>query len=68
MVAQTVKSLSAVGETQVQSLGWEDTLEKEMATHSIFLSGESHEQRSLVGCDPWGHKESDTTELLSTHA
>ena len=47
---------------QVQSLGWEDTLEKEMATHSIFLSGESHEQRSLAGYSPWGDKESDMTE------
>ena len=28
----------------------------------VFLSGEFHEQRSLVGYSPWGHKESDTTE------
>ena len=28
----------------------------------VFLSGESHGQRSPVGCSPWGHKESDTTE------
>ena len=33
-----VKDLPAVGETQVQSLGWEDLLEKEMATHSSILS------------------------------
>ena len=40
-------------ETQVQSLGWEDPLEKEMATHSIvFLPEKSHEQRSLVGYGP----------------
>ena len=38
MVAQTVKRLSAVQETQVQSLGWEDPLEKEMATHSSNLA------------------------------
>ena len=31
--------------------------------NSVFLTGESHEQRSLVGYSPWGHKESDTTEL-----
>ena len=37
-------------------------LEKEMATHSVFLPGESHGQRSLVGYSPWGHKESDTTK------
>ena len=33
-VAQSVKNLTAVRETQIQSLGWEDPLEKEMATHS----------------------------------
>jgi len=37
-VAQTVKSMPAVQETQVRSLGWEDTLEKEMATHSSILA------------------------------
>ena len=42
-----VKSPPAVQETQVRSLDWEDPLEKEMATHSIFLPGESHGQRSL---------------------
>ena len=31
----------------------------------VFLSGESHRQRSLVGYNPWGHKESDTTEWLT---
>ena len=34
LVAQTVKNLSAMQETRVHSLGWEDPLEKEMATHS----------------------------------
>ena len=33
---------------------------------SVLLPGESHEQRSLVGCSPWGHKESDMTEQLGT--
>ena len=37
-------------------------LEKEMATHSSFLPGESQGQRSLVGCCLWGRTESDTTE------
>ena len=32
----------------------------------VFLLGKSCGQRSLVGCSPWGHKESDTTEQLST--
>ena len=37
-------------------------LEKEMATHSSFLSGESQGQGSLVGCRLWGRTELDTTE------
>ena len=38
LVAQSVKSLPAMRETWVQSLGWEDLLEKEMATHSSILA------------------------------
>ena len=37
-------------------------MEKEMATHSSILAGESQRQRSLVGCPLWGRTESDTTE------
>ena len=37
-VAHTIKNLPAIQETWVQSLGWEDTLEKEMATHSSILA------------------------------
>ena len=48
-------------------LGWEDPLEKEMQPTPVFLSGKSHGQRSLVGCSPWGRKESDTTEQLHFH-
>ena len=40
LVAQTVKHLSAMQETQVRSLGWEDPLEKEMAAHSSILAWE----------------------------
>ena len=65
LVAQTVKNLPARQETRIQSLGWEDPLEKETATHS--LPGESHGQRSPAGYSLWDHKESDTTERL-THA
>ena len=54
-------------ETWVQSLGQEDTLEKEMATHSSILAWESHGWRSLVGYSPRGGKESDTTEQLHFH-
>ena len=37
-------------------------LEMEMATHPVFLPGESQGWGSLVGCRLWGHTESDTTE------
>ena len=42
LVAQMVKRLSTMWETWVQSLGWEDSLEKEMATHPILLPRKSH--------------------------
>ena len=52
-----VKNLPAMQETQVQSLGWEDPLEKGLKTHSsIFLLREFQEKRSLMGYNPWGHK------------
>ena len=63
LVAQMVKNLPAMQETWVLSLGWEDPLEEEMATHCSILAGEFHGQRSLAGYSPQGHKESDTTEV-----
>ena len=54
-------------EMQVRSLVWEDPLKKEIATYPVFLPGKSHGQRSLAGSSPWGRKESETTERLSTH-
>ena len=57
LVAQTVKNLSAVQETQVQSLGQEDPLEKEMATHSRILAWRiPWTERNLVGYSPWDCK------------
>ena len=41
LVAQTIKNLPAMQETCVQSLGWEDLLEENLATQSVFLLGES---------------------------
>ena len=112
LVAQILKNLPAMQETWVQSLGWEDPLEKGMATHSsilawenpmdrgawqgltwqqltdthtgdrdysassyrrqwhptpVLLPGEPHGRRSLIGCSPWGHWESDMTERLHFH-
>ena len=57
-MAQLVKNLPAMWETQVQPLVQEDPLEKGMATTPVFLPGESHDR----GCSPRGHKESDVTE------
>ena len=51
-----VKNLPAMQDKQVQSLAQEDTLEKEMATHSSILAWESHAQRSLAGYSLLGHK------------
>ena len=64
LVAQTVKNSPAMQETQVQSLGREDPLEKKLATHSSILAWRI----------PWteeigrlSRKESDTTELSTLH-
>ena len=53
-MGQTVKNLPAVQETRVQSLGSEDSLEKEWLPTPVFLPGKFHGQRSLVGCNPRG--------------
>ena len=65
LVAQMVKRLPAVQDTQVRSLGWEDPLEEEMATHSSILGWKFHRQRRLAGYSPWDCKESDMTEQLT---
>ena len=65
LLAQTVKNLPAMKETQDRSLGWEDPLGRGMATTPVTLPGEFHGQRSLVGYSPSGHKESDTTKRLT---
>ena len=44
-----------------------DPLEEDMATPPIFLLENPRGQRSLAGYSPWGRKESNTTERLSTH-
>ena len=56
VVAQLVKNMPTMQETQVQSLGEEDPLEKGMATHSSILTGESRGQRSPVSYSSWGLK------------
>ena len=61
--AQLVKSLSAMWETWIWSLGQEDPLEKKMATYINILAWRIP-WLSLVDYSPWGHKESDTTKWL----
>ena len=61
-----MKRLPTIRETWVRSLGGEDPLEKEMATHSNILAGKSYGRRILVGYSLWGRKESDTTETSHT--
>ena len=66
-VAQMVKNLPVIQETRLWSLGQEDPV-KGMQSTPVFLPGEFHGQRSLVGYGSWDHKESDMTELLThTH-
>ena len=67
-VAQMVRNPPVMWETWVQSLGQEESLEKAWQPTPVFLSGESHGQRNLVGYSPWGCKELDTTEQLSMQA
>ena len=65
LVVQMVKSLPAIWETEVWSLGWESSLEKEMAAHSRTLAWRIPWMGGLVGYSPWGLKESDMTEWLT---
>ena len=71
LVVQMVKRLPTMRETWVRSLGWEDSLEKEMPTHSSIPAWEIPWTEDPGSYSPWGHKESDTTEymtpLLSHH-
>ena len=56
-MAQLAKNPPVMWETWVQSLGWEDPLERERLPTPVFWPGEFHGMYS-----PWGHKESDMTE------
>ena len=60
---QMVKNLPVLQETQVQSLGQKDPLEKAMATHSSILPWRIPQtERRLADYSPWDHKESNTTD------
>ena len=64
-MAQTVKNLSAMQETQVLSLGQKDPLEREMATHASILTWGILLTGKPGGLQSMGCKESDTTEQLT---
>ena len=61
LIAQSVKNLPAVQETQIRFLGREDPLEEVMATHSSILAWEIPQTEESVGYSQWGCKESDMT-------
>ena len=58
LVAQKVKNTPAMWEIWVLSLSWEDSWKKEQLPTPVFLPGEFHEQRSLVGYSSQRHKDS----------
>ena len=68
LVDQLVKNSPAMWETKVQSLSWEDPLEDGMAAHSSILAWRIPRDRGAwwATYSPWSHKESYTTERLST--
>ena len=66
-MVQKLKCPPAMWETWVRSLGREDPLEKEMATHSIILAWRSPWTEELGGLQSMGRKESDTTERIHFH-
>jgi len=59
-VAQMVKNPPAMWETWVRSLGWEDPLEEDMATHSSILAWRIPWTEEPGSLHPWVCKESDT--------
>ena len=64
-MAQTVKNLPAMHETQIQSLVGKIPWRRERPPAPVFLPEEFSGQRSLAGYIPWDLKELDTTEQLS---
>ena len=64
-VAQMVKNLPAMQETQVWSLGQEDPLEKGIATHSSILAWKISWTEEPEGYSPWTYKESDINDQLT---
>ena len=61
-----VKNLPAMQDTYVRSLGWEDLLQKEMATHYSILAWRIPGTEEHGSYSPWCHKELDMTEQLNS--
>ena len=62
-----IKSLPEMWETWVRFLGQEDYLRRECQPTPVFLPGEFHGQKSLVGYSPWSCKELETTKQVTIH-
>ena len=62
LVDQMVNNQPAMQETRIRSLGKENPLEEEMATHCSVLPGEFQGQRSRAGYSPWGRREPHRTK------
>ena len=62
-MAQRLKHLPAMRETWIPSLGWEDALEKGMATHSSILAWRIPWMEELGGLQSMGRKELDMTDM-----
>ena len=56
LVSQMVKNLPVMQKTQIRSLGWEDSLEEEMATYSSILAWRIPWTEEPGSCSPWSHK------------
>ena len=65
LVAQMVKNLPAMQETQFHPRVGKIPWRRERLPTPVFLPGESAGQRSLAGCSLWGHRDSDRTEQLT---
>ena len=67
LVAQTIKNLPSMQETRFDPWVGKIRWRRKRQPTPVFLPGESHGQRSLVGCSPWACKELDRTEWLHFH-
>ena len=67
LVTQTIKNLTTMQETIIQSLGWEDPLEKGMTTHSSILAWKIPWTEETGGLQSMGSQKLDATECMHAH-